>query len=639
MNDSILNQTRRVLVIDDTEAIHADFRTILGGGTRPAELADDEFVLFGDVYDPMPDKTKFEIDSALQGVEGYEKVSAAVAAQNPYHLAFVDMRMPPGWDGVQTIQKLWEVDPDLHVVICSAYSAYSWKEIAGKLGGSDRLLILKKPFDEYEVYQIACSQTAKWLLARQAQLKLSELEHLVEKRTAELRESALVDRLTGLPNRDLLNDRLNQLIGHCKRDPNRKFAVLFLDLDRFKVINDSLGHEIGDLMIIGIAERLRQEIRKTDTVATMATAARLGGDEFIVVLDELREHHDAIRVTERLLETLAKPYDLKGNVVHCTASIGITTNAIKYTAPDQMIRDADIAMYRAKAAGKACYMLFDRVMHDDAVRRLTLENDLREAIALGQLCLQYQPIISLITGEPIGFEALVRWQHPERGMISPLEFIPLAEEIGMIIPVGYWVLNEACRQLIDWRRAHPQFAGISMAVNVSRKQLAAPELVRSITTIMHDHELAPSDLKLEITESAVMDDPEEAVRVLHQIRRTDIELHMDDFGTGYSSLSCLHRFPIGGLKIDRSFVNNMLDRQDYALVIDAVISLTEKLGLRLVAEGVETADQMNLLQSMGCKLAQGYHFSKPLNPEQARQFVLTRKATPFDVNFRPAIAV
>jgi len=357
------------------------------------------------------------------------------------------------------------------------------------------------------------------------------------------------------------------------------------------------------------------------------------------VLDQLREHHDAVRVTERLLETLSKPYDLKGNVVHITASIGITTNAIKYSSPDEMIRDADIAMYRAKSAGKACYMLFDRVMHDDAVRRLTLENDLREAIALGQLCLHYQPIISLTTGKPIGFEALVRWQHPQRGMISPLEFIPLAEEIGMIIPVGYWVLNEACRQLTEWRKAHPGFADITVAVNISRKQLAAPELVRSISAIMRDHEVAPSDLKLEITESAVMDDPEEAVRVLHQIRRTDIELHMDDFGTGYSSLSCLHRFPIGGLKIDRSFVNNMLERKDYALVIDAVISLTEKLGLRLVAEGVETADQMTVLQSMGCKLAQGYYFSRPLTPDHARQFVLARKATPFDVNFLPSVAI
>jgi diguanylate cyclase (GGDEF)-like protein len=626
MTEPVFNQTRRVLVVDDNEAIHADFRTILGRGSQPVGLADDEQALFGVERRHTP-RTVFEIDCALQGAEGYEKVKAALAAGNPYHLAFVDMRMPPGWDGVQTIRKLWEVDPKLHVVICSAYSAYSWKEIADTLGGSDRLLVLKKPFDEYEVFQIACSQTAKWLVTRQAELKLSELEQLVEVRTAELKETAWVDRLTGLPNRALLNDRLKVLIEYAQRDPERKFAVLFLDFDRFKVINDSLGHEIGDLLIIGIANRLRHEIRRTDTVASMATAARLGGDEFIVVLDPLKEHCDAIRVTERLLKTLEAPYELKGNIVHSTASIGITTNSIKYETPTEIIRDADIAMYRAKAAGKACYMLFDRQMHEEAVHRLTLENDLRRAVAQGQLLLHYQPIVSLSDSAPVGFEALVRWQHPERGMVSPMEFIPLAEEIGMIVPIGHWVLDEACRQLTQWRKTHPEFADLSMSVNLSRKQLAIPDLVGSVSRIMQQHSIRPADLKLEITESAIMDDPEDAIRVLQQIQRINVELHMDDFGTGYSSLSCLHRFPIRGLKIDRAFVSNMVERKDYALVIDAIISLTHKLSLRLVAEGVETAEQVALLQTMGCKLAQGYYFSKPLPSAAAEAFVLEKFRT------------
>ena len=648
MTRELLQQTRRVLVIDDTAAIHDDFRTILCGpagdqcgGTAAVALADDEAALFGDARPAAPLAT-FEVDAALQGEVGYAMVVAALAAGRPYHLAFVDMRMPPGWDGMQTIQKLWEVDPQLHVVVCSAYSAYSWQDVVRTLGATDQLLVLKKPFDAFEVYQIANSITAKWLVTERARLKMADLERLVAARTAELRIASLVDRLTGLPNRDLLYDRLNQLILAAARDPSRRFAVLFLDFDRFKVVNDSLGHEAGDALIRAIADRLREETRATDTVAALArtagqpiaaetdnlaTTARLGGDEFIVVLDQLADDRDAVRVADRLLASLGRPYEVAGRPVHSTASIGVTTSAVGYANPDEMIRDADIAMYRAKAAGKACYVVFDRQMHEDAVRRLTLENDLRSAIDGGQLFLVYQPIVRLADGTSTAFEALVRWRHPTRGMISPADFIPLAEEIGAIVPLGQWVLDEACRQLSAWR-AGPNgaaFADVTVSVNLSRKQLAAPDLVGAITRTMAGRGVFPRDIKLEVTESAIMENAEDAVRVLHEIRRGEIELHMDDFGTGYSSLSCLHRFPIGGLKIDHSFVRNMGDRPDYALVVDAVIGLTAKLGLRLVAEGVETVEQLNLLRQMGCQLAQGYYFAKPLGADAAAAFVLARQ--------------
>ena len=647
LNGDLLRQRRRVLVIDDTAAIHDDFRTILCGSTgggcgrTGTALADDELALFGSAPPAAP-LAVFEVDTALQGEVGYDKVVAAVAAGRPYHLAFVDMRMPPGWDGVQTIQKLWQADPQLQVVVCSAYSAYSWEEVVRALGTTDQLLVLKKPFDAFEVFQIANSLTAKWLVTEQARLKLSDLERLVAARTAELRVAALVDRLTGLPNRDLLYDRLNQLLLAAARDPGRRFAVLFLDFDRFKIINDSMGHEAGDTLIRAIADRLREETRETDTVAALArtagravagpsdnlaTTARLGGDEFIIVLDQLADDRDAVRVADRLLRSLGRPYEIAGRPVHSTASIGVTTSAVGYATPDEMIRDADIAMYRAKAAGKGCYVVFDRQMHDEAVRRLTLENDLRAAIDAGQLTLQYQPIVSLADGTSAAFEALVRWRHPERGMISPAEFIPLAEEIGAIVPLGRWVLDEACRQLAAWR-AGPggaAFADVTISVNLSRKQLAAPDLVGTITRTMAGPGVGPRDIKLEVTESAIMDNPEDAVRVLHEIRRGQIELHMDDFGTGHSSLSCLHRFPIGGLKIDHSFVRNMGERHDYALVVDAVIGLTDKLGLRLVAEGVETVEQLNLLRDMGCKLAQGYYFARPLGADAAAAFVLARQ--------------
>jgi diguanylate cyclase (GGDEF)-like protein len=622
MNPFLFNQTWRILVIDDNEAIHADFRKILTSRRPSDELAGDEEAIFGQ-RKPMALHDTFEIDCALQGKEGCDKAAAAAAAGKPYHLAFVDMRMPPGWDGVQTIEKLWTIDPQLHVVICSAYSDYSWERIIGTLGATDRLLILKKPFDDLEVSQIATALTAKWLATEQAKMRLSEMEKLVQLRTAELKQAALVDKLTGLPNRELLNDRLSQLIHYTRRDPTRKFAVLFLDFDRFKVVNDSLGHSVGDMLLIAIAERLLNETRGTDTVASLGTAARLGGDEFIVVLDHLRDFHDAARVTERLLETLRVPYNLKGHTVHTTASVGITTSAVAYSNPDDMIRDADTAMYRAKAAGKARYMLFDQKMHEDAVKRLTLEDDLRQAIDLNQLFVNYQPIVSLSNSSPVGFEALVRWQHPKRGLISPLDFISLAEEIGVIVPLGYFVLTTACRQLADWRKRRPEFCEAAISVNLSRKQLAAPDLVERVAQILAETGIRPHDLKLEITESSIMENPDEAVRVLGQIRALGVELHMDDFGTGYSSLSCLHRFPITGLKIDRAFVEDVQIRRDAAALIKAIVNLAHDLGIQVVAEGLEMPAQVAFLQALECDMGQGFRFAKPLSAEAAEKYFVS----------------
>jgi diguanylate cyclase (GGDEF)-like protein len=619
MNVFESNPTWRILVIDDNEAIHADFRKILTSRGPSPDLAGDEAALFGQT-EAAAQRDRFEIDTALQGKEGFDKAAAAVAAGNPYHLAFVDMRMPPGWDGVETIQKLWTADPKLHVVICSAYSDYSWERIISALGTTDRLLILKKPFDELEVRQIATALTAKWLAMTQAQVKFSELDQIVQLRTAELKRVALIDKLTGLPNRELLSDRLNQLIHQGRRDPTRKFAVVFLDFDRFKVVNDSLGHSVGDMLLIAIAERLSNETRGTDTVASLGTAARLGGDEFIVVLDNLRDHHDAARVTERLMEALTAPYTVSGHVVHATVSAGVTTNAVGYSNPDDMIRDADTAMYRAKAAGRARYMLFDQKMHEDAVSRLVLEDDLRKAIELNQLFLNYQPIVSLSNNVPVCFEALVRWKHPTRGLISPLQFIGIAEEIGVIIPLGYWVLHEACRQLADWRKRRPEFGDIAMSVNLSRKQLADPELVARIAKTIEDTGIRPEDLKLELTESAVMENPDEAVRVLGKIRDLGVELHIDDFGTGYSSLSCLHRFPISGLKIDRAFVEDVQVRKGAAALIKAIVNLAHELGIHVVAEGLELPAQVAFLQALDCDLGQGFRFSKPLAPEAAEQY-------------------
>jgi diguanylate cyclase (GGDEF)-like protein len=618
----INDKQARVLVIDDNEEIHSDFKKVLSGGRPSADLAGDEAALFGQVA-PVVTQPLFEVECASQGQEGYDKVVAALAEGRPYQLAFVDMRMPPGWDGVQTIQKLWEVDPRLQVVICSAYSEYSFERIVESLGATDRLLILKKPFDALEVSQVATALGAKWHATARADLKLAEVENLVRQRTAEIKQMALVDRLTGLPNRELLNDRLYQLIQLSKRDATHKFAVLFLDFDRFKVVNDSLGHNVGDLLLIAISERLREETRGTDTVAFVGTAARLGGDEFVVVLDQLREYHDAARVAERLLDVLGQPYTLGTHLVHCTASIGVTTSALGYTAAEDMIRDADTAMYRAKAEGRARYMLFDQQMHEAVVGRLTLENDLRQSINRSQLVLHYQPIVSLSDGVPVGFEALVRWQHPERGLVSPLQFISLAEEIGFIVPLGYWVLETACQQLANWRKRRPEFADIGVSVNLSRKQLTAPDLISRVERVLCETGLEPSALKLEITESAVMENYEHSVMVLNQIRALGIGLHMDDFGTGYSSLSCLHRLPITALKIDRSFVEDVQIRKDAASLVKAVVQLAHDMGIQVIAEGLELPAQVTFLQALHCDLGQGYRFARPLTAAAAEEYLIS----------------
>ena len=628
--DHLSHLSSRVLVIDDNEAIHSDFRKTLSSRRSTASRAPDLAALEMELFDEPASKVEhaqvqFEVDCANQGEEGYRKVVKALEDRRPYSTAFVDMRMPPGWDGVETIEHLWRADPELQVVICSAYSDYSWAEMVERLGASDRLLILKKTFDQIEACQMAAALGAKRVATSQARLKLVEMESLVQLKTDELKQAFLLDKLTGLPNRELLNDRLNQLLRRAARDNTYHFAVLFLDFDRFKIVNDSLGHEIGDLLLIEISARLTRALRTTDTVAVSGnsgTAARLGGDEFIVVLDQLRDPSDAARIAQRILDGLSAPYHLKGHLVYSTASVGVTNSTLGYKNPEEMIRDADIAMYRAKAAGKAQYVLFDGRMHDDAMARLTLENDLRRAIDEKQFFLQYQPIVCLETGLTASFEALVRWKHPTRGLISPLDFIPLAEEIGVIVPLGFWVLSEACRQLAEWRSRRPDFASVGMSVNLSRKQLGAAKLVETVGQVIRDTGLSPSDLKLEITESTIMEDAERGVHVLEQIRQQGIHLHMDDFGTGYSSLSCLHRFPINGLKIDRSFITSVSERRDYAAVVNAIVSLTHNLGIQLVAEGVETLDQAAMLQSMGCEFAQGYLFSRPLDAEKVESFVL-----------------
>jgi len=421
-----------------------------------------------------------------------------------------------------------------------------------------------------------------------------------------LRHTTLHDALTGLPNRTLFMQRTDQAIARAKRYPDHLFAILFLDLDRFKVVNDSLGHQVGDELLVAVARRLEQCLRTEDTVA------RLGGDEYGILLDRIRNVADAARVAQRILKSLAEPVNLSGYEVYTSASIGIVDSATAHGLPEYMIRSADMAMYRAKGAGKARYEMFDRAMHADALARLQLETDLRHAVQREEFVAHYQPVISLETGEIAGFEALIRWKHPERGLVPPNDFIPLAEETGMILPMGQWILAEACKQVAGWQQAFPRAEPLSIGVNLSVKQFAQPDLREHIADIVRTTGVLPNTLKLEITESVIAGNPDHAITVLDGLKTIGIEIYMDDFGTGYSSLSYLTHLPIDCIKIDRSFVSQMEIKDRHFQLVRTILTLARTVNLRAVAEGVESTPQLLALRKLGCEFGQGYLFSRPL---------------------------
>ena len=440
---------------------------------------------------------------------------------------------------------------------------------------------------------------AERLRAEQAERHVDELNCYVDKlesASRELEESrehfrhaAFHDALTGLPNRSLFTDHLRLALRRARQNEKYLFGVLFLDLDRFKNINDSLGHPCGDELLILVARRLETCIRQTDMVA------RFGGDEFAILLDAIQDASDAVRVAEKVQKAISAPFKLASHEAITTASIGVALSTSGYTEAEDIIRDADTAMYRAKDHGKARYEIFDTAMHTRAVTLLRLESDLRRALEKNELCVYYQPIVSLASGELHGFEALVRWQHPERGIIAPDDFIPLAEETGLILPIGLRVLRDACHQLRKWQQYSLSNRSLIMSVNLSGKQLTQPALIERIEEVLHESQIDPWHLKLEITETVVMENPELAAVTLAKLRGLGVRLSIDDFGTGYSSLSYLNRFPVDTLKIDRSFVSSMSEADENLQIVKTIITLAGNLGMQVVAEGVETEEQLEQL--------------------------------------------
>ena len=466
--------------------------------------------------------------------------------------------------------------------------------------------------------------TYRWMLVRGLALRDADGRATrIAGSMLDVSERKLFDALTRLPNRGTFKDILEITVDRWVDEPGRLFAVLVIDLDRFKVINDSLGHSIGDRLLTSIARRIQSCVRPHDTVA------RLGGDEFSVLLDGLDVAEDAERIANEIKDLLGRPLSVNGTEVYSTASVGIALSSKGYTKAGDMLRDADTAMHRAKDAGRDRAETFQTNMHIETLNHFKMEVDLRRAIRREEFVVHYQPLVDLHSGRLNGFEALVRWQSPERGFVSPMDFIPLAEEVGLIAPIDRFVLKAAAAQARDWQQGHDRLGELAICVNVSSKQFSRDDLVEYVASVLEDCELDPRCLKLEITESAIMTNPERAADILYDLRDLGVRLALDDFGTGYSSLGHLHRFPFDVLKIDRSFVSRLGVRDEPARdtgrgsrnpeIVSTIVALADALSLDVVAEGIETAEHLELLRAMGCRYGQGWFFSKPLTVEDAER--------------------
>ena len=484
-----------------------------------------------------------------------------------------------------------------------------------------------QPHFEHEHRMVGKSQAPIWVLSRglavrdttgnPTRMAGSLTDTTARKRAEEqLLHDALYDALTQLPNRTLFLDHLGLAMEQARRRPATIVGLLFVDLDRFKNINDSLGHSVGDELLVELSRRLTQFLRPGDTVA------RLGGDEFAILLNDIHGAGDATRVAERVQELIREKLVVAGREVFTSASIGVALSNPSYAAPEEILRDADTAMYRAKAAGRGCYQVFDQTMHRSVVALLKLETELRQAVERQQFVMHYQPIVSLDDSRIVGFEGLVRWLHPERGLVRPSRFIGVAEETGLIVPLGWWVLEQACRHAREWQRVVPMTPPLYVSLNVSGKVVMQSDMFDRVVAILQETGLPPSSLRLEITENVIMDHGELALQKLAQFHRLGVQFSVDDFGTGYSSLSYLQRFSYDTLKIDRSFIAGMGSTGDAAAIVKTIVALANMLNINVVAEGVETSAQLEKLREIGCSHAQGFLFSRPVDRSAAQAMLL-----------------
>lgn len=726
----VTDEYQSILIIDDNPNIHQDFYKVLGE-SPPQETESAEYEeLKSILLEIKPEKkiitAQFKIDSAYQGSEGLELVKKAIQKGRPYSLAFIDIRMPPGWDGVKTAQAILEIDPNIHIVLCTAYSDYSFSDIAKRLSATNRWLILKKPFDIIEISQMARALTEKWKIEELNRHRTENLEKLVSEKTAlikatlesieggviatsvdgkilcynniflllwnlnndfmdnvsfdnlikilsekveessyfleilsdlaatpksgiikewkckngktlelfshpqylnnaisgcvfsfrdvterkqlecELMHQASHDSLTNLPNRLVLIDRLQQSIMQAKRH-QLQIGVLLLDLDNFKRVNDSLGHRAGDLLLQMVSAKLKKYFCESDTIA------RLGGDEFVVLLGSDHNESEIIAKAKNILAVFNEPFELEKHQLTVTTSIGIGIYPIHGSDPETLLKNADAALYHAKSLGRNTYQFYRSEFSKNILEREELTTALRQALAKHELVLYYQPLINLNTEAIVGVEALIRWNHPKLGLVPPDTFIPLAEETGLILAIGEWVLTNACKQIRVWQK---QFSSkLKMAINISGYQFRQNDFAETVTRIIRETGADPHSLELEVTETLILENIPEVLKKMAALKEIGVHFSIDDFGIGYSSLNYIKYFPFDKVKIDKAFIAGLPVSANDQSIVTAIINMTESFNIEVVAEGVENNEQVDFLRHHHSEQVQGYYYSPPVNEE------------------------
>jgi diguanylate cyclase len=637
MTDPAESPPLGILIVDDDPSIHDDFRKILAEAEPTlSSLESIEKTLFPTQEGGGASSTRiqdsFRVESAFQGDKAVQLVEEARAQGQPFGVAFVDVRMPPGLDGLETISRIWRVDPELQVVVCTAFSDHCWLDMVSALGKLDGLLVLRKPFDAIEVLQMAHALGRKWVLARETRRRVADLERLVGEQThrldsqsAELRtqidrrtaaESALEhlathDALTGVPNRVQLRERMTSALSRARRHRSH-VALLVVSLGQFKEVNSTFGRSTGDELLRTATDRLRACVRASDAIA------RMGGDEFAVLLEDLVQPDEAAIVANRVLATCGAPFDVCGHSVLTPPSIGLAVFPNDCSDPETLLRCADLAAVHAKQTLQATICRYTDGMLANSHERMKLRERLARAVEHSELELWYQPLFDLRTGSVAAVEALLRWNHPELGLVLPAKFVPSAERSGAIVPIGAWVLETACRQMAAWTSAG--LPPITLAVNVSAKQIVSPGFVELVARVLGEVSLDPSHLELELTESAALGDSEQCSGVFAQLSGLGVRLAIDDFGSGYSSLLRLRQTPISVVKIDEFFLRDIgVDARD-ATIVRAVATMARGLGMTVVAEGVNSVVQLGALRELGsgapgrpvCDRVQGFLLGRPL---------------------------